>query len=179
MEGGAYEMDAGSALALLRALDEHGVSACVGGGWSVDALLGEQTRAHSDLDLWADAVDLERLFRALASQRIDRIMPWPGDRPWNVVLHDGARRRVDLHLYERLPQGGQHYGSVVDGIVIPQSALNERGVIAGGSVRCESPQWAVLCHSGYPPRPIDHHDVPLLCARYGIALPDSFTIRPH
>lgn len=74
-------MTAGDATALLGRLAEHGADACVGGGWAVDALLGEQTREHADLDLWVPAGDLERLFVAFAECGVDRIFPWPGDRP--------------------------------------------------------------------------------------------------
>ena len=42
-----YHMTAESALSVITALDSQGVRACVGGGWAVDALLGEQTREHS------------------------------------------------------------------------------------------------------------------------------------
>jgi lincosamide nucleotidyltransferase A/C/D/E len=46
-----HVMTAGDATALLGRLAEREVNACVGGGWAVDALLGEQTREHADLDL--------------------------------------------------------------------------------------------------------------------------------
>src|SRR5688500_14871213 len=101
-----------AALTLLTALHEHGVAACVGGGWAVDALVGKQTRKHLDLDIWVDAADFEGLIAAFAGQGVDRLYPWPGDRPWNFVLHDGHTRRVDLHLYETLHNGGLHYGSL-------------------------------------------------------------------
>src|SRR5262245_20801899 len=100
-----YQMPAGDALTLLRQLGDHDVDVRVGGGWGVDALLGAQTRDHSDLDLWVPAAHLEPLFVAFAAAGVDRIFPWPGDRPWNFVLHDGVRLRVDLHLYEELPDG--------------------------------------------------------------------------
>ena len=135
-------MTAGDATALLGGLAEHGVAACVGGGWAVDALLGAQTREHADLDLWAPAADLERLFVVFAERGVDRIFPWPGDRPWNFVLHDGERRRVDLHLYEPRPGGPIHYGSVLDPYPFPVEALAGRGTIAGTEVRCESPRNA-------------------------------------
>lgn len=44
-------------LDLLRA---HGVRVWVDGGWGVDALVGEETREHSDLDLALDRDDLDR-----------------------------------------------------------------------------------------------------------------------
>jgi lincosamide nucleotidyltransferase A/C/D/E len=43
---------------ILGRLDGAGIWYCVEGGWGVDALLGEQTREHDDLDL---AVRLEEL----------------------------------------------------------------------------------------------------------------------
>jgi lincosamide nucleotidyltransferase A/C/D/E len=169
-----YVMSAQDAVALLKRLDAHAADVCVGGGWSVDALLGEQTREHSDLDLWVPADHLERLFVAFAETGVDRLFPWPGDRPWNFVLHDGVRRRVDLHLYEPLADGSWHYGSVVDSGTYPADALAGSGAIGGTAVRCESAEWALRCHTGYPARPVDHHDVPLLCRRFGLALPDGF-----
>lgn len=107
-------------------------------GWGVDALLQRQTRSHSDLDLWLPAADLERLFTAFIASGIDRILPWPGDRPWNFVLHDGLRLRVDLHLYEPLADGSIHYGPVVDGAVFPAEALTGEGAILDAEVTCES-----------------------------------------
>lgn len=169
-----HVMTADDATALLAALGAHGVDACVGGGWAVDALLGAQTREHADLDLWVPAADLERLFVAFTECGVDRVFPWPGDRPWNFVLHDGARRRVDLHLHESLPDGTLHYGSVLDPYTFPVEALAGRGSIAGTEVRCEFPEWAVRWRTGYAPRPNDLHDVPLLCARFGIPLPPGF-----
>jgi hypothetical protein len=62
-------MTAAAALRVLGALAEHGVDACVGGGWAVDALLEAQTRAHSDLDLWLAAADAEPVFVAVARYR--------------------------------------------------------------------------------------------------------------
>jgi lincosamide nucleotidyltransferase A/C/D/E len=170
-----YVMTAEDAAELLGGLEERDVDVCVGGGWGVDALLKEQTRQHSDLDLWVPATHLERLFLVLAERAVDRIFPWPGDRPWNFVLHDGVRRRVDLHLYEPLPDGSLHYGSVVDGVAFPAPALAGHGVIAGTAVRCEAAEWAVRWHTGYPPRAVDRHDVQLLCERFAIRVPETFS----
>jgi lincosamide nucleotidyltransferase A/C/D/E len=167
-------MTARDAVGILDGLADRGVGACVGGGWAVDALLDAQTREHSDLDLWLPAADLEPLFVAFAESGVDRILPWPGDRPWNFVLHDGERRRVDLHLYEPRGDGTIHYGSALDPYTFPAEALAGRGTIAGNPVRCESPEWAVRWRTGYPPRAADRHDVALLCDRFGIPHPTGF-----
>lgn len=171
-----HVMRAEDAIALLARLSDHDVDVCVGGGWGVDALLREQTREHSDLDLWVPAAHLERLFLGFAEVGIDRIFPWPGDRPWNFVLHDG-KLRVDLHLYERLPDGSLHYGSAINGVSFPAEALSGEGTIGGTTVRCEAAEWAVRWHTGYQPRDVDRHDVPLLCERFEIELPLEFDQR--
>ncbi len=87
---------------------------------------------------------------------------------------DGERRRVDLHLYE--PRRGRpiHYGSVLDPYPFAVEAVGGRGTIAGTDVRCESPEWAVRWRTDDPPRPNDLHDVPLLCAKFGIPRPAGF-----
>src|SRR4051794_30948840 len=110
-----HEMTAESAVRIVSALSAAGVRATVGGGWAVDAIVGRQTRPHDDLDLWLPAEDLERLLPVVADIGLDRLLPWGGDRPWVIVLRNGAGLRVDLHMYEVLPDGFLHYGSVVAG----------------------------------------------------------------
>ena len=53
-------MSAEQVVHVLDSLQEAGVTAWVDGGWAIDALVGEQTREHDDLDLVvpADAVVL-------------------------------------------------------------------------------------------------------------------------
>jgi lincosamide nucleotidyltransferase A/C/D/E len=167
-------MSGHDALRILSALGDHEADVRVGGGWAVDALLGEQTREHSDLDLWVRAQDAEPLFRALAGLGLDRVFPWPGDRPWNFVLHDGGALRIDLHFYEPVGDDTWHYGSVLSGERVPAEALAGHGSISGAPVRCEDPVWSVRWHTGYPVRPSDRHDVPLLCERFGIELPQDY-----
>ena len=48
------------------------------GGWAMDFALGEVTREHLDIDLFAWAVDAERLTRALTDSDYDRV---PNDHP--------------------------------------------------------------------------------------------------
>jgi lincosamide nucleotidyltransferase A/C/D/E len=162
-----------TACTLIAALRGRGVAACVGGGWAVDALLGRQTRQHADLDVWVNAGDFEGLVAALADQGVDRIHPCPGDRPWNFVLHDGHSRRVDLHLYESLAEGRLHYGSVKSPFMFDLDDLSGHGEIAGVSVQCERPEFALRNHTGYELRDIDRHDVSVLCECFGLQPPEN------
>ena len=162
-----YVMPAEEATTLLTALVSAGVEVCLGGGWAVDALVRRQTREHSDLDLWVEASGLEGLFVAFARLGVDRVYPWPGDRPWNFVLHDRATRRVDLHLYEHLGDGRLHYGSVTDPFLFHTDDLSGAGEVGGVPVTCERPEFALRNHTGYPPREVDRHDVALLRESFG------------
>ncbi len=168
------------AVRTLEALDAHGVGAVVGGGWGVDALVGRQTREHSDLDLWLTAAAFEPFVVAAGELGIDRLSPWPGDRPWNFVVTDGALLRIDLHLYEELPDpaadDGVHYGSAVDGVRFPGSALEGTGLLGGRVVRCEALEWSLRWHQGYPPRAVDHHDVSLLSELAGLPVPEGYGV---
>ena len=141
--------------------------------WGVDALLGRQTRPHADLDVWLDASTFERAVAGLVAAGVDRLFPWGDERPWNFVLHDGATRRVDLHLFEFLADGLVHYGGAATGETFPSAAFAGRGVIGDRMVRCESPEWSLKWHTGYPPRSFDRADMALLCDHFGLDLPPS------
>lgn len=167
-------MDGEAALDLITTLTENGVDVCVSGGWAVDALLGEQTRPHGDLDLWLPAVQFEQAVVTFVRTGVDRLFPWGDDRPWNFVLHDGAQRRVDLHLYETLTDGTLHYGGIETGETFPPNALQGHGTIGTQPVRCETSTWSVRWHTGYTPRPSDHRDVERLCAKFNLELPAEF-----
>jgi lincosamide nucleotidyltransferase A/C/D/E len=81
-------------LEILDALAQAGGAAWVDGGWGVDALLGEQTREHEDLDLVIaldDGGEAERALSALGFAMSE------DERPTRFVLaHDGGRR-IDFH----------------------------------------------------------------------------------
>lgn len=160
---------------LTTALRRYGVEVCIGGGWAVDALVGRQTREHLDLDVWVDAEDFEGLVAAFADQGVDRIYPWPGDRPWNFVLHDARSRRVDLHVYETLRDGRLQYGSVTSPYFFSRDNLSGQGEIDGTAVRCERAEFALQNHAGYELRDVDRHDVALLCQRFGLQPPENFS----
>jgi lincosamide nucleotidyltransferase A/C/D/E len=127
-----------------------------------------------DLDVWVDAVDFEGLVAAFVGLGVDRLYPWPGDRPWNFVLHDGGSRRVDLHLYESLSDGRLRYGSTNAPFMFSDEDLSGRGEIAGLPVRCERPEFALANHTGYELREVDRHDVAVLCEHFGLQPPEDF-----
>ena len=81
---------------------------------------------------------------------------------------------MDLHLYEPLEDGRLHYGSVGAPFVFAAESLSATGDIEGQRVRCETPEFALRNHTGYPIRDVDRHDVAVLCETFGLPLPDEF-----
>src|SRR5262245_30797067 len=100
-------MEAQVVIAILATLDESGVQVWVDGGWGIDALLGEQTRQHGDLDLIVASCDVPRLRKALA---VEGYHAEPGGTPANFVLVHPSRGSVDVHVIEFDDRG---YGSFV------------------------------------------------------------------
>ena len=49
----------------LELFDELDLDIWIDGGWGVDALLGEQTKPHADLDFLIEKADSKRLFIAI------------------------------------------------------------------------------------------------------------------
>lgn len=96
-------MSSWQVIEVLGALRRASVTAWVDGGWGVDALLGEQTREHDDLDLVvpADTMPVIRSLLAAAGFAVDR--DWlPTARA--MRHHDG--RAIDLHPVEPTADGG-------------------------------------------------------------------------
>ncbi len=158
---------------LLALLEGEGVSVWVDGGWAVDALLGEETRPHSDLDLVVQEKDIARL-RHLLEERGFKDQPRDDTSPWNFVLGDAAGHDVDLHVVTLDANGDGIYGPPERGQRYPAPSLTGHGVIGGHPVRCISPEWLVKSHAGYNFDDQDVADVLALHRRFGVPLPAEY-----
>ena len=61
-------MNTADVIDLYTQLDRLGIEAWLDGGWGVDALLGEQTRPHADVDLVIQHKDVPKLRELLERQ---------------------------------------------------------------------------------------------------------------
>lgn len=161
-------MDAQRATDLVDFLEGHGLEVYVDGGWAVDALLGEQTRAHADLDIALPHKHVPRLRALLGSCGFQERLR---DDTWecNFVLADAQGREVDVHSYT-LDEAGNN----IHGVAYAREHLTGEGSINGYPVRCISPEWLVKFHTGYELDKSDFDDVLALCERFRIALPDEY-----
>jgi lincosamide nucleotidyltransferase A/C/D/E len=145
------------------------------GGWGVDALLGEQTRTHDDLDLGVRLDDVERIGVALPEfARSDD--EWPSA----FVLRDVRGRKVDCHPLRFDGSGDGWQANRTGGAPHrwPREDLEARGSIGGVEVPCISPQLQLRWHV-YPEfDDVDWHDVHRLAERFGLAVPPECRRRP-
>lgn len=162
-------MNADDALVVIKTLDAAGVDVWLGdGGWGVDALLGQQTRPHQDVDLIARVDQAQNLLTALGALGYTVA---EGRMTSCFVLRDRVGRTVDVHpvVFDR--HGNGNY-TMENGEVWVYAAawFAGAGTILGEAVRCLTPQGQVLCHTGYPLDDDDRRDVAALRRRFGVDL---------
>ena len=153
----------------LDIFDELGIKVWIDGGWGVDALLGECTREHQDLDIiisWEDSAILtEALF---ARGFVDIYTDDRKDR--NFVMGHRLHGKIDFHVIELTDGGGAVYGPGEIDWIITKSELNAMGTIDGRQVRCLSVDYQVRSHSGYTLQDTDFADLRALHEKYGVKL---------
>jgi lincosamide nucleotidyltransferase A/C/D/E len=148
------------------------------GGWGIDALLGEQTRPHSDLDAAIDRRDLEGADRRLRKLGFVRSPEADPDDPARYVMRDDRGWQVDFHVLG-FDAGGDGWQTLADGerVRYPAADLQARGEIDGREVPCISPTLQLRHHSGYEPTDRDRRDMARLASRFGLELPESLQVR--
>lgn len=160
-------MSAADVLSVLSVLREAGADVVIAGGWGIDALIGEETRGHQDLDLLHRHEQEPALVAALTAagyaQTLDR-------RPVRFVLSHPSGLEIDLHPLRFAPDGSATQSSLE-----PQEPFRYpaecfvTGTIAGTPVRCISAHQQVEFHHGYDPREADLHDMAQLRRAFGVA----------
>jgi len=134
----------------------------IAGGWGVDALVGRQTRIHSDLDLAVDVTQmaLEHLLQAFGRHGYAVEADW---RPSRVALIADGARQVDVHpiVFDAQGTGWQANAEGQEPFRYPEDAFAQ-GLIDGRVVDCLSVAQQLRFHHGYIQRERDNHDIALL-----------------
>ncbi|MGW1464867.1 nucleotidyltransferase domain-containing protein [Streptomyces sp. NPDC002308] len=171
-----------SVLALLRRAE---TDVWIGGGWGIDALIGEQTRDHRDLDLMHRRDQEPAVLAALAGAGYTETLD---QRPVRFVLTSVSDRSSSLHRSfppDRSSSPGRELDLhplvfAADGSAVQASPEPDRpfrypatgfvtGTIGGTRVPCLSAEQQAYFHQGYEPTPRDLHDMALLRRAFGIA----------
>jgi lincosamide nucleotidyltransferase A/C/D/E len=145
---------------IYQLLENHGIRSWLTGGWGIDALLGEITRPHKDLDIFVLVDDVVRLNGLLAEQGFEFAKLWSE----NLSTTDSSGNRVDTGYVLRHPDGreldvhafrfdglgdGIPAWQVEEGFVLAPDDLSGAGSVTGLQVRCQSAENQMICHTGY------------------------------
>ncbi|HVF12036.1 MAG TPA: amino acid transporter [Actinomycetota bacterium] len=158
------------AVQILDLLESADVTVWVDGGWGIDALVGAQTREHSDLDLAVDEDDLDEVRTLLETIGFTLDSAAELGLPARLVLKDEAAREVDIHPlkfddqgngWQKLSNSGDAWG------LYPERDLHSEGRIGDKVVRCLSPELQFRFRLGYEWSDKDRHDIRLLTERFG------------
>lgn len=160
-------MTADDVLFISTLLQGIGAGFWIGGGWGIDALIGDQSREHRDLDLMHRLDQEPTVVAALTRAGFVKTLDV---RPVRFVMADGAGREIDLHPLVFGEDGSAVQASLDPDrpFVYPASCF-VTGVVAGQVVPCLSAEQQVYFHQGYEPRDHDRHDMARLREAFGIA----------
>lgn len=160
-------MTAEDVLSVLTLLRQAETDIWIGGGWGIDALIGEQTRDHRDLDLMHRQEQEAAVVAVLSEQGFTESLDW---RPVRFVVTDAAGRAIDLHPLVFNDDGSAEQASPVPErpFIYPSSCFVS-GTIGGVAVPCLSAAQQVFFHQGYEPSDRDRHDMAQLRRAFGIA----------
>ncbi len=155
---------------LYTSLEKMGIKIWIDGGWSVDALLGEQIREHSDLDIAIQHKDLPK-FREYMELRGYKELERDEDKKWNFILGNEKGYEVDVHAFHF-----DNKGHIIEGIEYPDGSLTGTGVIEGVSVRCIDPkhmvQFLAPWLTKHPHKYLQA--ISALCEKFGIEYPKEY-----
>lgn len=160
-------MTAEDVLSVLSVLRRAGGDVWVGGGWGIDALIGEQTREHRDLDLMHRQDQEAIVLAALSAEGFVESVDW---RPVRFVVTAPDGREIDLHPLVFTEDGSAEQASLQPGLpfTYPSSCF-VTGTVDGTTVPCLSAEQQVFFHQGYQPSERDRHDMAQLRRVFGIA----------
>jgi lincosamide nucleotidyltransferase A/C/D/E len=172
-------LSAQDAVAIYQRLVDAGVLTWIIGGWGIDALLGEETRPHKDIDILVLVDDTRRMRDLLKEDGFELIYVWPENHHVTdtqgietdtaFVLRDGAGREIDVHAMWLNADGNgvPEWGDSPD-FRFWNHALAALGSIAGKNVRCITPQMQMVCHTGYDLPESHQKDLERLRERFSV-----------
>jgi lincosamide nucleotidyltransferase A/C/D/E len=151
---------------VLDVIESIGCRYWLEGGWGIDALVGQQTRDHQDVDVDFDASREDELIAALEDlgyhERLD-------ERPTRLELEASDGRVVDLHPLQLDPSGDARQQAPDGTWWHFRSEWFTTGQLENRTVPCYTAEGQRYFHSGYQLRGVDLHDLATLHRHSGPA----------
>jgi lincosamide nucleotidyltransferase A/C/D/E len=175
-------VNSGDVIHIYEQLNSHNIQVWLTGGWGIDALLGEQTRPHKDLDVLMLVDDVSHMRELLTQEGYELKELW-SENLWTTdnagnriatafVLRDQAGHELDAHAMRLDEQGnGVPAWEKGAGFVLTAQDLLGKGMVAGVAVRCHSAESQMVCHTGYLLPAYQWDDLNRLAEKFGIEIP--------
>ena len=161
----------------LDLFEELDLKIWIDGGWGVDALLGERSRPHEDLDFLIEKFDSDQLVEAIRRLGFEDVHS-DDHTEWNFVMGTVSGKIFDFHIIEPLADGNYTYGSVDDPVHVTAESIDGTGSIGGRPVRCPTAAFQINSHIGYKLKQQDIDDVTALNEKFGLPLlPEQLPFR--
>ncbi len=139
----------------------------IDGGWAIDALLGEQTRPHEDLDIAIEKTHLNNIKDYLESRGYKEVKSDYKNK-WDLVLADHANREIEIHSFTKDENGVVIDQPYWDGY--SHNSLTGTGTIEGYTVRCVSLEQLIKTHNPLKRamKETDYVDMEALRKKFGL-----------
>jgi lincosamide nucleotidyltransferase A/C/D/E len=169
-------------------LSSQGIQVWLTGGWGIDALLGEETRPHKDLDVIMLVDDVVRLCALIGSDGYTYKELW-SENLWTVDAHgtktetafflrDQDGRELDAHAMRFDLRGyGIPAWEKAEGFNFTPQDLAGEGMVSGYTVRCMSAEYQMANHTGYALPDKQVPDLQRLHEKFDIAYPEEISRR--
>ena len=171
------------AIRIYQRLLENNIQVWLVGGWGIDALLGEQTRPHKDLDIIMLVDDVGRMrellshdgyeFGYLWEENIETVDAHGAETATAFVLQNAEGDEVDAHAMRFDAEGNGIPAWDAEGRILKRQDLAGEGIIAGVPVLCYTPEMQMACHTGYELPEKQVHDLELLHKKFNVAYSDE------
>ncbi|MBN2392291.1 MAG: hypothetical protein JXR84_16300 [Anaerolineae bacterium] len=167
------------AIRIYQRLLENNIQVWLVGGWGIDALLGEQTRPHKDLDVIMLVDDVGRMrellshdgyeFGYLWEENIGTVDAHGVETATAFVLQNAEGDEVDAHAMRLDAEGNGIPAWDAEGRILKRQDLAGGGIIAGVTVLCYTPEMQMACHTGYELPDKQVRDLERLHKKFGVA----------
>jgi lincosamide nucleotidyltransferase A/C/D/E len=176
-------VNAEDAVGIYQKLSANRIHLWLTGGWGINALIGQQSRPHKDLDvitLVDDAVAMREVLsrdgyrlKELWSENRSAIEGNGVETATAFVLQDSDDHEIDVHAMRVDDRGRGLPAWEAEGLFFQRHDLAGEGIIEGFAVRCLGPEMQMLCHACYELPEWQRRDLKLLHERFGIRYPDQ------
>ena len=156
------------AVEIISVFENAGIKVFIDGGWGIDALLGYQSRAHNDIDIFIESFNKDNVLKILDANEYKEIIT-DYTTSDHSVWKDKNGRVIDLHLFSYSPNDNY----IFEGEEYPREVFSGTGKIGNIDVVCIPPEYQVQFHLGYERDVNDIKDVLKICETFNIEIPSE------